>query len=62
MHWDRLTTARTLLLVLAGMGLLVASAWLVALPLGLCAAGAACLALAYLTDPNGPQGPGGRAA
>jgi hypothetical protein len=43
--------ARTLLLTVAGFGCVVASAWMVAVPLGLAVAGGALLALEYLSAP-----------
>lgn len=54
--WARLAQARTLILVLIGLGVLVAAAWTVAVWAGLTVLGASLLLLAYLTDPNGGSG------
>jgi len=55
-NWERLAAVRTIVLVLLGLCALVTAAFLWTVPAGLCAAGVALLALAYLTDPNGAGG------
>lgn len=50
MRWERIALVRTALLILAGLLLLVAGAYvLLGLGAGLLAAGAACLLLEFLT-------------
>lgn len=50
------TRIRTVALTVAGLGCVVAAAWLVAVPLGLLAGGLSLLALEYLSTPTEPQG------
>lgn len=49
LQWERIATVRTVLLIVVGVGALVAAAWLVALPLGLAALGVGCLFLEFMT-------------
>jgi len=50
--WDRLSAIRTWILVLAGLALLTAGAFLWLIPVGYGVAGVSLLLLAYLTDPS----------
>jgi hypothetical protein len=56
-NWPRiragLVKARRAVLTVAGVGLISAAAWTVAVPLGLAAAGVSLLVLEYLTAPSG---------
>ncbi len=48
--WQRLAALRTWFLVLAGLGCVVSSAFLFAIPLGFLSLGLSLVLLAYLTD------------
>jgi len=55
LKWERITTIRTVLLIVVGVGALIAAAWLVAMPLGLAALGVGCLFLEFMTGERPEQ-------
>lgn len=61
LKWERLATIRTVILIVAGLGSLVASAFIgLGIWAGLAALGIACLFLEFMTGgaPRGQQQPG----